>query len=423
MLAASRGLAVALVERDEWGGACLNRGCVPKKAWYQSARLIAASRRFAARGISGSLAPDAAAAWRHQRAVVATVRASYVDYLDRLGVKRFAGEGRFLDGARVAIGNETVSAGHFVIATGSRPAVPESLSRGIPVLTTDDLFERPLPPGRRVALVGGGAVGTEMAFILSMLGFEVDWRCRREPLAGARFSRPAKQRLIEALASHRIAARALDGNPFSSDWMLAGTGRVPNTGSPGLEAAGIEIAADGFVAVDDAQRTSNTRVFAIGDCANRAMTANHALADAGVAVANVLSPGSPRADPAWVPEVLYSALELALAGATEDELEEAGREYAVGFSAFAANPAALGEDDAGGYVRVLAADMGGELLGCEIVGLQAGELIHLAQKGVPGEALSARLARERFNHPSLAEEFLNAGESLLARWGLPQAAE
>ena len=153
------------------------------------------------------------------------------------------------------------------------------------------------------------------------------------------------------------------------------------------------------------------------------MTANHALADAEVAVANVLSPGSRRAEGAWVPEVLYSALEVALVGATEDELEDAGREYAVGFSAFAANPAALGEDAPEGYVRILAAEGGGELLGCEIVGTQAGELIHLARPGAPGEPIAARLARARFNHPSRAEGFGLAGESLLARRGMPQAAE
>jgi dihydrolipoamide dehydrogenase len=89
VLAAARGLSVAIIERDAWGGACLNRGCVPKKDWYLSARVLAASRSFATRGIRGSVAPDPEAAWQHQRTVVAAVRESYVDYLDRLGVKRW----------------------------------------------------------------------------------------------------------------------------------------------------------------------------------------------------------------------------------------------------------------------------------------------------------------------------------------------
>jgi len=91
VLATLRGLRVAIIEQGEWGGTCLNRGCVPKKAWYHGARLIAASRGFAARGIAGTLSGDLAQAWRHQRMVVAQVRASYLDYLKRLGVSCYAG--------------------------------------------------------------------------------------------------------------------------------------------------------------------------------------------------------------------------------------------------------------------------------------------------------------------------------------------
>ena len=114
---------------------------------------------------------------------------------------------------------------------------------------------------------------------------------------------------------------------------------------------------------------------------------------------------------------MYSALELARAGATEDELEEADIEYAVGFSAFAANPAALAEGSAEGYVRLLVDGERGTLLGCEFAGADAGELIHLAQPDSAGESLLARLAQARFAHPSRSEEFLNAAEALVASWG------
>ncbi len=440
VLAATRGLSVAIVEKDAWGGACLNRGCVPKKAWYQTARLLAAAQRFAGRGVTGTLSPDLAAAWRQQREIVQTVRASYVGYLERLGVRRYAGVARFSAADRLEVNGESLLASHFVIASGSRPSLPPALRGSVRALTTDELFEQPLPSGRRVALVGGGAVGVEMAFILSALGLEIVWLTGREPLSGARFSQPAKKRLREALAIHGVAPR-LRSRPTGCserdgtlelrlpdgvervDWLLAGTGRTPNTDGLGLEVVGVELTHQGFVRVDDAQRTSNARIFAIGDCANPAMTANHALAEASVAVAGITTPGARRARRAWVPEVIYSALELARVGETEDELEEAGREYAVGFSAFAANPAALGEGDAEGYVRVLVDAEGGDLLGCEIAGAQAGELVHLAQQGAAGEALLARLARERFNHPSRAEELLNAAEGLIGRWGLGAGAE
>jgi len=439
VLAAQRGLRVAIAEKDAWGGACLNRGCVPKKTWYSTARLAAAAPGLAERGLRGALAPDLAAAWRYQRKVVETVRASYVDYLARLKITRLHGAARFVDGGRVAIGSETIEAGHVVVATGSRPVLPQS-ARGISrVLTTDELFERPLPSGSRVALLGSGAVGAEMAFILPRLGLELVWLTGSEPLARSRFSTSARKRLHEALSAQGVTARtgsrplgaAADGDgvrlelPGGAqervDWVLAGTGRTPNTDNLGLQAAGVGTHRNGFIAVDSAQRTSAQRVFAIGDCANPAMTANHALAEATIAVANIVAPGLGQARAGWVPEVVHSALELARAGATEDELEDADTEYAVGFSAFGANPAALAEGSADGYVRLLVDRADGALLGCEFAGADASELIHLAQPGAAGEPLLARLAQARFTHPSRSEEFLNAAEALVASWGVAPA--
>lgn len=440
VLAATRGLSVALLEKDTWGGACLNRGCVPKKVWYHTVRLLAAAESLAGRGVSGRLAPDLAGAWQRQREIVQAVRESYLAYLDRLGVRRFAGVARFAGADRVAIGGQTLGASHFVLSSGSRPYLPAALAGTPRVLTTDALFQAPLPSGRRVALVGSGAVGVEMAYILHGLGLELVWLTGREPLSGARFSQPAKQRLREALAARGVAPRTrsrpracrghgdgllveLADGVEHVDWMLAGTGRVPNTDDLGLERADVALTDGGFVRVDPTQRSSNARVFAIGDCANPAMTANHALAEASVAIANIVAPGSQRSQPAWVPEALYSALELARVGQTEDELEDAEREYAVGFSAFSANPAALAEGDAAGYVRLLVDAEDGGLLGCELAGAQAGELVHLARRGTAGEALLARLADERFNHPSRAEELQNAAEGLVGRWGLPVGGE
>lgn len=439
VLAAQRGLSVAIAERDSWGGACLNRGCVPKKTWYSTARLAAAAPGLPERGLRGVLAPDMSAAWRYQRKVVETVRASYLDYLARLKVARLSGAAKFVDGERVTIGAETIGAGCFIVAAGSRPVLPQNL-RGVPrVLTTDDLFERPLPSGSRVALLGSGAVGAEMAFILPRLGLEVAWLTGGEALARSRFSESARKRLREALSAHGVTART-GSRPLRAasegervllelpggvrervDWVLAGTGRRPNTDELGLKAAGVRTDADGFIAVDAAQRTSAQRIYAIGDCANPAMTANQALAEATVAVANIVVPGSARTNGDWVPEVVYSALELARVGATEDELEDADVEYAVGFSAFGANPAALADGAADGYVRLLVEPEQGTLLGCEIAGADAGELIHLAQPGAASGPLLARLAQISFAHPSLSEEFLNAAEALVGSWGVAPA--
>lgn len=437
VLGALRGLKVVLVERGDWGGTCLNRGCVPKKDWYASARLLSQARALASRGIHATLTPDLAQAWRHQREVVEQVRTSYIDYLKRLGVRAISGAARFEDPSTVSVGGERIVAGSFIVATGSRPTVPDALrAGGSRVLSTDDLFDRPPPSGRRVVVTGSGIVGTEFAFILSMLGLEVTWLMQQSPPARWRCSAPARKALMSALASHdiepRIGSRPIaasargdevalqlaDGRETVSDWVLLGAGRAPATDGLSCDAAGVAMTPVGYIEVDERLRTSASRVYAIGDVANPAMTANHALADAAVAVQNIVMPDSARRDNDAVPEVLYSALELARIGITDDEAEAAGYEPAIGYAAFEANPAALGEADARGFVRIVSDMERGRLLGAEIAGPGAADLIPLAgiEFGRP-EALR-ELAGARYNHPARAEELQNAVETLAARWGL-----
>jgi dihydrolipoamide dehydrogenase len=438
VLAALRGMRVAIAERGLWGGTCLNRGCVPKKAWYHSARLVAASRRFADRGIMGSLAGDFAQAWRHQREVVTQVRASYVDYLARLGVSRREGAARFIRPGVVDVGGERLSAAHVIIATGSTPHVPPQLPCVAGrVLTTDDLFDLEAPRGRRVAVVGSGVVGTEFAYILSMLGCDVVWLARQRPLSHTAYSAAARTALASALAANGIAAREAarpiglrldgdhvvlslpDGAEERVDWVLLGAGRIPCTAGLDLATAGIATTEAGFVETDSARRTSAAGHYAIGDVANAAMTSNHALADAATAVNHIIAPDPAAGGRQDVPQVVYSALELARIGLDQGGAEARGYEPAIGFTSFASSPAALAEGDAEGFVRIVADLDSARLLGAELAGAHAGELIQLIglEFGAP-DALQ-QLAGAAYNHPARAEEILNAVETLIAKWGLP----
>lgn len=441
VLAAMRGLTVAVAERHTWGGTCLNRGCVPKKDWHHSARMIAASRHFAARGVivpdAGPLGGDLAQAWQHQRQVVTRVRDSYTDYLARLGVTAIEGEARFTDAHTVAIGARQVKARHVIVATGSRPYLPAGI---VPVpgriLTTDDLFDVPPPPGRNVVLAGSGVVGVEMAFILSMLGCRVTWVTRAAPLTHSRYSTRGRSALVDALRAHGIVARSgariaaaqahgegvrvtlEDGAVVQGDWLLLGSGRRPNTDGLGLDAAGLATDADGFLRVDAQQRSAVPHIRAIGDVCNPIMTANQALADAAVAVADIVAPGTQARDVDAVPELVYSATKLGRIGLNEEEAEDAGHEVATGFAAFETNPRALGQDDTAGFVRLVADPDSGALLGAEIAGDEAGELINMVGAQLRHPDALAQLASTRFNHPTRSEEILNAVESLAAKWGM-----
>ncbi len=436
VLGALRGLKVAIIEKNTWGGTCLNRGCVPKKAWYHSACVLADSAAYPERGIGGTLSADFPQAWRHQRQIVGTVRDSYADYLGRLGILRLHGHARF-DGPRsLRVDNAPVDARHIVIATGSQPWLPEPLQRTPGrILTTDDLFDAPPPPGRRVAVLGSGFVGTEMAFILRQLGLDVVWLTGREPLSSSAFSVPARTALREAMAGAgitprlqgRIAAADVsddgvtltlgDRERLQVDWVLAGTGRRPCTDGLELDRAGITTAVQGHIAVDVYNRAA-PGIHAIGDVANPGMSANHALADATVAISDILDPGSQTRRNERVPQVLYSALELARVGLDEDAAEMQGLEPAAGFTSFDFNPAALAAGERGGFLRLVADLDSGSVLGAELAGRGAGELVSLLGMEFGDPQALSRLASAAYNHPARAEEILNAVETLAARWGM-----
>ncbi len=437
VLAKLRGLSVAIIEKDVWGGCCLNRGCVPKKTWHHSAKIIAAAREFARRGIRGRLSADLTVSWQHQKQVVTTVRDSYMDYIKRLGIKSLQGAASFIDANTLSIdGASPISANHIIIATGSYPYAPSNLPL-IPdkIITTDELFNLPPPAGKRVAIVGGGVIGAEFAFILKMLSKEVTWLTSAPPLQKTQFSQPALKLLNTALVRYEVSANIgrrpthaetsgkgvtlhfVEGPPLEVDWVLLGTGRKPYSTGLNLDGIGITHDAEGFIAIDEFLQTSLTNVYAIGDVVNSAMTANQALADAKIAVTNMLKPATLKRDPLAVPELIYSALELGRVGLNENQAEDQGFEPAIGFASLATNPAALGEDDIEGFVRILADLDSGVFLGGEVIGAKAGEIIHLLAQAY-GKKDALKNLSSFYNHPSRAEEVLNATETLAAKWGI-----
>ena len=443
VLGALRGLNVCIIEKHAWGGCCLNHGCVPKKDWYHTAQLLTAQQHFAGRGIQGHLHPDIEAAWQHQRTVVATVQKSYASYLDHLKVASWEAAASFIDAQTLALARDgeshQIKAENIIIATGAQAHIPEPFpTQATRVLTTDRLFTQPLPSGRRVALIGSGVVATEMAFILTALGCEVHWLARSRMLNRLNFSRPARDALHKQLSHHGVELRLTsgfdaveanetgvqiklaEGDSLEVDWVCLGTGRKPQTEALNLAAAGIDLDQQGFIWRNDRLQTTHPQCFAIGDVANPLMTANHALAEATLAIDNIISGDQKTLHPHKIPMVVYSALELARLGYDEDSAEDAGLEPAVGFAAFQTSPCALGQDDTEGFVRLLADLDSGALLGGEIVGGSAGELIHLLSLAPDADSALRWLAQGIYNHPARAEEILNATETLASKWGLEE---
>ena len=452
ILAALRKQKVAIIEKQDWGGCCLNRGCVPKKTWHNTAKLLSKNKSLKKIGICGELKPDFNRAWQHQKDTVTTVRNNYLSYMKRLGIDYFNGHGKIAEpfsennNAKTKkiisiniIGQDAqlLNTKHVIIATGATAYRPQfCTTSGNKVLSTDDIFDRLPPEGNDVAIIGGGVIAVEFSYILQALGKNIYWYSRSPALSKSDFSEQAIKLLKEQLGNLSLTSTQVlpdsiverEGKVHlcfndsrlnqSVDWVLLATGRIPFSTNLGLENTRVKQDADGFIKTNQYLETNETGIYAIGDVRCREMTANHAINDANIAVENIINGNHQGSNENWVPQAIYSALEMAKVGLNEDQAEDLDYEPAVGFSAFESSPCAIGQDSTEGYMRLIADMDSGELLGGEIVGENAAELIQLMAMHKDTKTALRAFSELTVNHPSRAEELVNATETLANKWGL-----
>lgn len=401
--AAALGARVALVERDLLGGDCLNVGCVPSKTLLRAARAAAEVRRAKEFGL---VVPEPEVDFAAAMARVRRVRAELAptDSADRfrsLGVDVFLGEGRFLNDDTVEAAGARLRFGRCVVATGSRPLVPEisglAESRWYTNETIFALTERPA----RLLVIGGGATGCELAQAFARLGSRVTLSAR---------SRVLRAEDAEAAAVVEVALRR-DGvavvretpDPRDFDAVLVATGRLPNVGGLDLAAAGVSFDEKAGIAVDDTLRTTNPRVYAAGDVAALPyMLTNAADAMARLVVRNALFPGKGRVSDLVLPWAIYTDPELAQLGPTDVLAAERGLAVDVFRQDFAdVNRAAT--DGAAGFLKVLVKKGTDRIIGATAVGPHAGELIGTLSVAVTNRVGLRRLANTVFAYPTLVE--------------------
>ncbi|MFN4090568.1 MAG: dihydrolipoyl dehydrogenase family protein [Alphaproteobacteria bacterium] len=389
--AAQMGASVVLVERGRMGGDCLNTGCVPSKSTIAAARLAEAMRRAGPFGIDPvEPAVDYEAVQAHVRSVIEAIAThDSVERFEALGVRVVRGEARFAGPAVVIAGGVRIHARRFVIATGSSPAVPAVPGLAdVPFLTSDDVFESRSRPDRLVVL-GGGPIGVELAQAYRRLGCAVTLLeqgtilPREDPDAvavvraaltaeGVTIREGAAVRRIEA-APAGVRVIAAGGEVVEGTHLLVATGRRPNVEALGLDAAGVRFDARG-IETDRRLRTSNRRIYAIGDVTGRAAFTHVAGHHAGIVIRNALFRLPARIEARAVPRVVFCDPELAQVGMDEREARAAGLEPVVSRAPFAENDRARADRATAGFVKVVS-DRRGRVLGATIVGAAAGELI------------------------------------------------
>ena len=396
-IAASLGASVVLIEKNRMGGDCLNVGCVPSKALIAASLHARAMREAGDFGIeAGEPIVDFAQVHAHVKGTIAAIaRMDSTERYRAMGVSVIEGEARFTDAHTVVAEDQVIRARRFVIAIGSRPAVPSIPGlEQVPYLTNETIFDLAEKPGHLI-VVGGGAVGVEIAQAYRLLGVPVTLLEGGERLLAQEDPEMAGV-IDQALRSDGIAVRtaaSIDriepakaggfgvvlstGESIEGSHLLVATGRKPVVDGLGLESAGIASDASGII-VDKGLRTSNRRVYAIGDCAGGAATgarfthvANH---HAGLVIRNALFRLPVRVGQAPIPRVTYTTPELASVGLTEAQAREEHGAIRILRWAFADNDRARTERQTEGHVKAVVTPRG-RILGCSIVGAHAGELI------------------------------------------------
>ncbi|RFC50822.1 MAG: dihydrolipoamide dehydrogenase [Verrucomicrobia bacterium] len=441
--AAQLGLKVALIDkRATLGGTCLNVGCIPSKALLHSSEQFAfAKSHAAAHGIKlGSVELDLATFLKRKDEVVAKNVGGLALLAKSRKVTVLTGTATFTAANTLAIKGEketsTVTAKNIVIATGSAPVeLPFMKFDGTIVVSSDQAIAFPAVP-KKLIVVGGGVIGVELGSVWSRLGSEVtvveflpkiiatydDDIVRNftriigkqgikietnTKVTGLRYSK-IENRDSKMSAATLLAER--DGKPleFAADVVLVAVGRRPYTDQLGLEQAGVQLDEKKRVKVDAHLKTTAPGVWAIGDVIAGPMLAHKAEED-GYAVAEWIAGKAGHVNWDLVPTVVYTEPEVASVGLGEDAAKAANRAINVGKFNFAANGRAIAQDATDGFVKIIADAKTDRILGAQILGHGAGELISEVVTHMEYGGSAEDLARTIHAHPTMSEAVKEAG--------------
>ena len=437
--AAQFGAKTILIEKGvTLGGDCLHFGCVPSKTLIRSAGVWAQARRAAEFGLPELKLPpvDLGAVMDRVAAVIGRIQEhDSPERFCKLGAEVRFGTPAFADDHVVVVDGARVSARTWVVATGSGPALPpvEGLSE-VPHWTNETVFHQRTLPGRLLVL-GGGPIGLEMAQAFARLGSRVTVvefleqilgpedpdvaavvRARLEAEGVTVFTATKVVRASRDGSSVRLAVAPAAGpgpeRVLEADALLVATGRRPNVDGLGLDAAGVEFGPRG-VPADARLRTNVKHIFACGDVNGKLPFTHVAGYEGGIALTNAVLHLPRKADYGKVPWCTYTDPEVASIGLNEKRAREAGTPYRVLEEAFAENDRAIAEAETAGKIKVLV-DPKGKLLGAQIVGPHAGELIHEWVAALNGGVKLSTLAGAIHVYPTLAEISKRAAGSYFA---------
>jgi len=438
--AAQLGATVAIVEKEELGGTCLNWGCIPTKTLIASSDLYARLKAGGEMGLQvDGAAFDYAAMTARKEQVVGVLRNGIKQLLKANGVKILKGTAAFQTRNRIAVhpqassgdpgsASTVIGAEKTIIATGATSSMPGFLPRHKRVLESRSFLElRALPSS--VLILGGGVVGCEFACLLAQLGVRVTVVELLEDILwslDADVRREVRRHMEKALGIRILTGRALENisadegsvrgtvgeEQVKADVLLAALGRKPVTEELKLENAGLATNPQGFIEVDEYGRTRVATIYAIGDVTGGPQLAHAATSQGLVAAENTCS-RTLRKNEKYIPNCIFTSPEIGTVGLSEQEARAPGREIKAGKFMLGALGKALAMGGTMGFVKWVADAETDQLLGAQVVGPHATELIAEATTAIRAELTATELAHTVHAHPTLAEAWMESAHLLV----------
>jgi dihydrolipoamide dehydrogenase len=425
--ASQLGKKTAVVERDKAGGRCLNYACIPAKTILRTAEIFDEARNGAELGITGDVAIDWPAL-QARRAKVSESLSGGVKFLwDKDKVTMIEGEGSLTSSGDVSVDGEVYEAGAVVLATGSVALPIPGVEFGGRVVDTWGAWSLPEQP-RKIAVVGAGASGSELASAYARLGTEVVLIEMLPQIL------PAEDKDIAKVVERVFKKQGIEistGAPVENvevgegsvkftygdksaevDYLCVAGGRGPDTEALNLAAAGVELGERGKIKVDPYGQTTNPKVFAIGDLVNKKALAHKAEEEGVVAVERAAGVESEPVDQELLVGATFTHPQVASVGLTEAAAKEAGHEVKVGKQKISGEGAGTVYDDKDGIVKLVVDARYGEILGAHIVGNRACDMIAELVAVMALEGGAQELARIVHPHPTVSEAVLDAARAV-----------
>ncbi|MDI3481598.1 MAG: dihydrolipoamide dehydrogenase [Tepidanaerobacteraceae bacterium] len=427
---------VALIEKRELGGVCLNRGCIPTKTLVHSANIINEIKNAKRFGITArEVQIDWNAVQKNKETVIKTLTKGVENLLKANGVKMYKGEAKLLDKYTIEITyhtgqKETITAQNIIIATGSTPAIIPIPGHDLPgVITSDEALSLEELP-KSMLVIGGGVIGIELGYVYNAMGVDItivemlpqilprqDEEIQKEmrkilEKQGIKIYTDSRVKTIEKQNGKLITTfETSEGiKRIETDKVLMTTGRKPNTNA--VENLPIDIQKTG-ITVDDYLRTNIHNIYAIGDVTGKSMLAHVASHQGLNAVKNILGQNKKMGYTA-VPNCIYTSPEAASVGLTEEEARQKYKDnIKIGRFPFIASGKALTIGERQGFVKIISEPKYNEILGVHILGPSATELIAEAALAIKLECTVEELAETIHAHPTLSETVMEASFDVL----------